>query len=63
MAPSLLIEFGFETPRRPRLDILIARIAPGHGVPAPAYLQSGLTILWEPGDLLLGPVPARQVRQ
>jgi hypothetical protein len=30
---------------------------------ARAYLQSGLTILWEPGDLLLGPVPARQVRQ
>ena len=29
MAPSLLIEFGFETPRRPRLDILIARIASG----------------------------------
>ena len=28
-----------------------------------AYLRSGLTILWEPGDLLPGQVPARQVRQ
>ena len=27
------------------------------------YLRSGLTILWEPGDLLPGQVPARPARQ